>query len=58
MIRSTDKLWGITKLYNANKNKIDYAVLIKFRGSVIKQVFLTDEEEEMLVNLGVIKKED
>lgn len=57
MIRSTDKLWSITKAYNANKNSLEYAVIIKLRGSVLKQIELTSDEVKMFEDLGLIKKE-
>lgn len=58
MIRSTDKLWSITKAYNANKNALEYAVIIKLRGSVLKQISLTDDEIKMFKDLNIIKEED
>ena len=57
MIRSTDKLWSITKAYNANKNTLEYTVIIKLRGSVLKQISLTDDEIKMFKDLNVIKEE-
>lgn len=57
MIRSTDKLWSITKAYNANKNGLEYAVIIKLRGSVLKHISLTDDEIKMFKDLNIIKEE-
>ena len=57
MIRSTDKLWSITKAYNANKNALEYTIIIKLRGSVLKQIPLTDDELKMFKDLQIIKEE-
>lgn len=57
MIRSTDKLWSVTKAYNANKNALEYTVVIKLRGSVLKQVSLTDNELKMFKELQIIKED-
>lgn len=57
MIRSTDKLWSVTKAYNANKNALEYTVVIKLRGSVLKQVSLTDDELKMFKELQIIKED-
>ena len=58
MIRSTDKLWSVTKAYNANKNALEYAVIIKLRGSVLKQVSLSEDEIKMFKGLNIIKEEN
>lgn len=57
MIRSTDKLWSVTKAYNANKNALEYTIVIKLRGSVLKQVSLADEELKMFKDLQIIKED-
>lgn len=57
MVRSTDKLWTVTKAYNANKKALEYAIVIKLRGSSLKQVDLTDDEIEMFKDLEIIKEE-
>lgn len=57
MIRSTDKLWSVTKAYNANKNALEYTIVIKLRGSVLKQVSLTDDELKMFKDLQIIKED-
>ena len=57
MIRSTDKLWSVTKAYNANKNALEYTIVIKLRGSVLKQVGLTDDELKMFKDLQIIKED-
>lgn len=54
MIKSSERLWNVSKVFNKETKKVETVVNIKLKGMSIKTFPINEEDIEMLKELGVI----
>ena len=54
MIKSTDKLWNVGKIFNKENKKVETVINIKFKGMVIKSIALSEEDKDTFKELDLI----
>ena len=54
MIKSSERLWKVSKIFNKETKKVETVVEVKLKGMTVKTFALTDEDIEMFKELGVI----
>lgn len=54
MIKSSERLWNVGKIFNQDSKKVETVVNVKLRGTVVKSFPLDENDKEMFKELGVI----
>ena len=54
MIKSSERLWKVSKIFNKETKKVETVVEVKLKGMTVKTFPLNNEDIEMFKELGVI----